>query len=134
MKPYIHTPTTDPGKFTKKDGLKLFIGLAIIIAIVSTFIFLITIPVRERNNVEKNGIEVTATSNGETFVTERRMSKLSRTKAYLARYTFVAEDGKTYDVPGEKDYKSESNVKPGMKATIRYLADDPYHPEFITEE
>ena len=124
-------------KFGPKDWMKVIIGILAIGAIIAGIVFLAgNTPGAKKNAIEKNGLQATAISDGRAFVRNDRIGKNVRKVTYKAWYTYTATDGKEYMVTGEKDYESEENVaaKKGMKASIRYAADDPYHPVFVTEE
>ena len=124
-------------KFGPKDWMKVIIGILAIGAIIAGIVFLAgNTPGAKKSAIEKNGLQATAISDGRAFVRSDRIGKGTRKVTYKAWYTYTAADGKEYMVTGEKDYESEENVaaKKGMKASIRYAADDPYHPVFVTEE
>ena len=127
-------PNVDPAHSKlRKSDIAIVIGSILVVgAIIATIVFFITAPARERANIEKNGIEATAISTGESEGVSVRLSSRSRVEKTKAVYTFTANDGKEYEILGEKDYEEASNVKAGMKATIRYLK--PTEPEFIAEE
>lgn len=121
-------------KVQSSDWVKLVVGVIVVGALLIGSINFITGPSRERANIKENGIEATAISTGDVYVQSDRVSSRSESTIYKAWYEFTGNDNRTYRVVGEKDYQSESSVKKGMKATLRYIEDDPYSPEFIIEE
>ena len=123
--------------FSAKHWLKLILSLVAIAAIIASIVFFISkSPGAVKREVEKNGLQATATSTGRAFVSNQRQGKYGKKVTYRANYTYTAADGREYDVTGDKDYESEENIvaKKGMKSEIRYDPDDPYHPVFLKEE
>ena len=127
-------PNVDPAHSKlRKSDIAIVIGSILVVgAIIATIVFFVTAPARERANIEKNGIEATAISTGESEEVTVRLSSRSKVEKTKAVYLFTDNEGKEHEILGEKDYEEASNVKAGMKATIRYLK--PSEPEFITEE
>ena len=128
---------------TKKQRIRLFVGLVVAAAIIVGIIYgigAISAPAREystqqrehREDVLANGIEAPAVSTGEVRESRERSGKRFVT-VYHAVYTYTI-DGLDYPVSGEKDYGSNTDVKAGMKATLKYLPTDPLNPVFTSEE
>ena len=124
----------DDNKLTKRDYIKTAIFLTVAAVVIVLIVLWFKGPSDERANIEKNGIEATAISDGRVRVRDERITRRSSETRYKAWYSYEGKDGVERSVVGEKDYGKDNNIKPGMKATIRYLEDKPYDPVFITEE
>lgn len=114
-------------KLTKQRKVTLIVlGVLLIVGIA------IAVVVRQGDvAISKNGIETSATSNGE-YLQTKQGGRRGKT-VYKARYEFVV-DGRTQYVYGEKEYTSTDEIIEGNTVQVKYLADEPHKALVVGEE
>lgn len=116
-----------------QSRLVVAIVITIVTGIIALIILFVIMPLVRGNEVSKNGIETQAVSTGQIYQDSVRTSRSNRSIQYKAYYNYEV-DGRSYEIIGQKDYFKNENISKGMKATVKYLADEPTKARVTKEE